>query len=81
MLPPALCPQPSSRYLGDSCPWPIAKRHAAELLMFPMPWKWLLLSDYPKELLLWVPLSGASLPLKCQGDAGTMVDPASMPHN
>ncbi|XP_031245751.1 uncharacterized protein C9orf40 homolog isoform X2 [Mastomys coucha] len=57
----------------------MAKRRAAEPLTFRVPWKRLLLSDFPEEPPLWVPPSGAARPLKRQGDAGTMAEPASAP--
>lgn len=60
-------------------PWPMAKRRAAEPLTFRVPWKRLLLSDFPEEPSLWVPPSGVARPLKRQGDAGTMAEPASAP--
>lgn len=57
----------------------MAKRRAAEPLTFRVPWKRLLLSDFPEEPPLWVPPSGTARPLKRQGDAGTMAEPASAP--
>ncbi|XP_028625967.1 uncharacterized protein C9orf40 homolog isoform X1 [Grammomys surdaster] len=57
----------------------MAKRRAAEPLTFRVPWKRLLLSDFPEEPPLWVPSSGVARPLKRQGDAGTMAEPASAP--
>ncbi|EDL29218.1 mCG1035434 [Mus musculus] len=50
----------------------MAKRRAAEPLTFRVPWKRLLLSDFPEEPPLWVPPSGTARPLKRQGDAGIM---------
>lgn len=47
----------------------MAKRRAAEPLTFRVPWKRLLLSDFPEEPPLWVP---PARPLKRQGDAGIM---------
>lgn len=57
----------------------MAKRRAAEPLTFRVPWKRLLLSDFPEEPPLWVPPSGTARPLKRQGDAGIMAEPASAP--
>lgn len=57
----------------------MAKRRATEPLTFRVPWKRLLLSDFPEEPPLWVPPPGAARPLKRQGDAGTMAEPASAP--
>lgn len=75
----ALRPPPSGRSPRDPLAWPMAKRRAAEPLTFRVPWKRLLLSDFPEEPPLWVPPSGAARPLKRQGDAGTMAEPASAP--
>nr|XP_006985479.1 uncharacterized protein C9orf40 homolog [Peromyscus maniculatus bairdii] len=57
----------------------MAKRRAAEPLTFRVPWKRLLLSDFPEEPPLWVPPSGSVRPRKRQGDAGTMAEPAAAP--
>ncbi|CAH6794835.1 uncharacterized protein C9orf40 homolog [Phodopus roborovskii] len=57
----------------------MAKRRAAEPLTFRVPWKRLLLSDFPEEPPLWVPPSGAARSRKRQGDAGTMAEPAAAP--
>lgn len=57
----------------------MAKRRAAEPLAFRVPWKRLLLSDFPEDPPLWVPPSGVSRPRKRQGDAGTMAEPAAAP--
>ncbi|XP_051002178.1 uncharacterized protein C9orf40 homolog [Acomys russatus] len=57
----------------------MAKRRAAEPLAFRVPWKRLLLSDFPEEPPLWVQPSGAARPRKRQGDAGTMAEPAAAP--
>ncbi|EDL41566.1 RIKEN cDNA D030056L22, isoform CRA_b, partial [Mus musculus] len=73
------CPSPSARRPRDPRPWPMAKRRAAEPLTFRVPWKRLLLSDFPEEPPLWVPPSGTARPLKRQGDAGIMAEPASAP--
>lgn len=54
----------------------MAKRRAAEPLTFRVPWKRLLLSDFPEGPPLWVPPAGSR---KRQGDAGTMVEPAAAP--
>lgn len=72
-------PPPSGRSPRDPLAWPMAKRRAAEPLTFRVPWKRLLLSDFPEEPPLWVTPSGAARPLKRQGDAGTMAEPASAP--
>lgn len=60
MSPSNCCPR-------DPHPWPMAKWPAAEPLKFHVPWKPLLLSDFPGKPPLWVPLSGATRPLKGQG--------------
>ncbi|XP_021508590.1 uncharacterized protein C9orf40 homolog [Meriones unguiculatus] len=57
----------------------MAKRRAAEPLAFRVPWKRLLLGDFPEDPPLWVPPPGASRPRKRQGDAGTMAEPAAAP--
>ncbi|XP_038189574.1 uncharacterized protein C9orf40 homolog isoform X2 [Arvicola amphibius] len=57
----------------------MAKRRAAEPLTFRVPWKRLLLSDFPEGPPLWVPPSGAARSRKRQGDAGTMAEPAAAP--
>ncbi|MEJ1276550.1 hypothetical protein NN561_007456 [Cricetulus griseus] len=57
----------------------MAKRRAAEPLTFRVPWKRLLLSDFPEEPPLWVPPSGAARSRKRQGDAGIMAEPAPAP--
>lgn len=57
----------------------MAKRRAAEPLAFRVPWKRLLLSDFPEEPPVWVQPSGAARPRKRQGDAGTMAEPAAAP--
>ncbi|KAL1787169.1 transient receptor potential cation channel subfamily M member 6 [Sigmodon hispidus] len=57
----------------------MAKRRAAEPLTFRVPWKRLLLSDFPEEPPLWVPPSGSARPRKRQGDAGIMAEPAAAP--
>ncbi|XP_005352088.1 uncharacterized protein C9orf40 homolog [Microtus ochrogaster] len=54
----------------------MAKRRAAEPLTFRVPWKRLLLSDFPEGPPLWVPPARSR---KRQGDAGTMVEPAAAP--
>lgn len=53
----------------------MAKRRAAEPLTFRVPWKRLLLSDFPEGPPLWVPPARSR---KRQGDAGTM-EPAAAP--
>ncbi|KAL6052997.1 hypothetical protein STEG23_023168 [Scotinomys teguina] len=57
----------------------MAKRRAAEPLTFRVPWKRLLLSDFPEQPPLWVSPSGSARPRKRQGDAGTMAEPAAAP--
>ncbi|EGW15122.1 Uncharacterized protein C9orf40-like [Cricetulus griseus] len=57
----------------------MAKRRAAEPLTFRVPWKRLLLSDFPEEPPLWGPPSGAARSRKRQGDAGIMAEPAPAP--
>lgn len=57
----------------------MAKRRAAEPLTFRVPWKRLLLSDFPEGPPLWVPPSGAAPSRKRQGDVGTMAEPAAAP--
>lgn len=54
----------------------MAKRRAAEPLTFRVPWKRLLLSDFPEGPPLWVPPARSR---KRQGDAGTMAEPAAAP--
>ncbi|XP_057634631.1 uncharacterized protein C9orf40 homolog isoform X1 [Chionomys nivalis] len=54
----------------------MAKRRAAEPLTFRVPWKRLLLSDFPEGPPLWVPPAQSR---KRQGDAGTMAEPAAAP--
>lgn len=72
---------------------PMAKRRAAEPLTFHVPWKRLLLCDFPEEPPppppLWIPPPGAShpgqllgvsdLPRKRRIDSGAMTEPAASP--
>ncbi|XP_039075398.1 uncharacterized protein C9orf40 homolog [Hyaena hyaena] len=70
----------------------MAKRRAAEPLTFHVPWKRLLLCDFPEEPPpppLWIPPPGAShpgqpvgvpeLPRKRKIDAGAMTEPSASP--
>ncbi|ELK07068.1 uncharacterized protein C9orf40 homolog [Pteropus alecto] len=69
----------------------MAKRRAAEPLTFHVPWKRLLLCDFPEEPPppLWIPPPGAShpgqllgvpeLPRKRRIDSGAMTEPAASP--
>lgn len=98
-LPRALCPRPpqlSARgpragRLPPEPPGPMAKRRAAEPLTFHVPWKRLLLCDFPEEPPppLWIPPAAAShpgqplgvpeLPRKRKIDAGAMTEPSGSP--
>ncbi|XP_048188346.1 uncharacterized protein C9orf40 homolog [Perognathus longimembris pacificus] len=60
----------------------MAKRRAAEPLTFHVPWKRLLLCDFPEEPPPWVPPSGAAPPglsRKRKIDPGAMAEPAASP--